>query len=302
MDESRDLLGRPRVVVVTRPSEYQLLLAQHGTREQANFFLSTRGQTIAPIHAAHEAFAAARHEVLAAIPGSWRQACIERGDLHRFLFEPNDLVIAIGQDGLVANVAKYLRGQTVIGIDPLPGSNAGVLVRHRAGAAGKLMQAAARGRLQVERRTMVEVKLDDGQRLVALNEIYLGHPRHQSARYRIATQAGSERHSSSGVVVTTGTGATGWACSIARQRAPLSLPQPEEARLAFYVREAWPSPTTGTAITQGLLDAGERIELISEHDEGVVFGDGIEADRLEFRWGVRASVGVAETRLHLARG
>jgi NAD kinase len=302
MTESQDLLGRPRVVLVTRPNEYQLLLAKHGTREQAQFFLATRGQSLAPIHAAHEAFQTARQRVLAAIPSSWRQAAIERGDLHRFLFEPGDVVVALGQDGLVANVAKYLDGQIVIGIDPTPGLQAGVLVRHRAEQTAKLLQAAARGKLHIEARAMVEVELDDGQRLVALNELFIGHPRHQSARYRLACAAGSERHSSSGVVITTGTGATGWARSIARERSHerFELPGPEDPRLAFFVREAWPSPTTGTAITSGVIDRGQRLELTSELDEGVVFGDGIEADRLDFRWGVRASIRVAQRRLHLA--
>lgn len=41
-----------------------------------------------------------------------------RGDLDRFLFEPDDIVLALGQDGLVANVAKYLDGQPVIGSNP----------------------------------------------------------------------------------------------------------------------------------------------------------------------------------------
>ena len=301
--ESADLLGRPRVVVVTRPSEYQLLLAQHGTREQARFFLSTRGQAIEPIQTTHEAFVAARQQVLAAIPTSWRQASIERADLHRFLFEPSDLVVAIGQDGLVANVAKYLQGQTVIGVDPAPGQNAGVLVRHQAKDTGKLLLAGARGRLRVEARTMVRVELDDGQSLIALNELFIGHPRHQSARYRIACPAGNERHSSSGVVVTTGTGATGWARSIVRERlGACGLPKPEDPQLAFFVREAWPSPTTGTAFTQGRIEPGQALELTSELDDGVVFGDGIEADRLEFRWGVRASIRVAERRLQLAVG
>ncbi len=301
--ESQDLLECPRVVVITRPSEYQLLLAQHGTREQARFFLTNRGQTIEPIQAAHEAFSRARHQVLGAIPISWRQASVERSDLHRFLFEPSDLVVAIGQDGLVANVAKYLNGQIVIGVDPTPGHNAGVLVRHRAEQTGKLLQAGARGRLRVAARTMVRVELDDGQSLVALNELFIGHPRHQSARYRISCPGGSERHSSSGVVVTTGTGATGWARSIARDRGEgLALPGPETPQLAFFVREAWPSPSTGTAITQGRIEPGQALELISELDEGVVFGDGIEADRLDFRWGVRASIRVAERRLRLAVG
>jgi len=37
-------------------------------------------------------------------------------------------------------------------------------------------------------------------------------------------------------------------------------------------------------------------------DDGTIFGDGIEDDRLEFGFGVRVEVGVAPQRLHLVRG
>lgn len=299
--ESDALLDRPRVVVVTRASSYAQLIAKHGTREQARFFLATREQSIDAVHEDHQRFEAARQAVFAAIPSSWRQAAVDREDLHRFVFEPSDIVVAIGQDGLVANAAKYLDGQRVIGVDPAPGRNAGVLVPHRAEAAGALLQAVVRRRARVEARTMVEVTLDDGQRLLALNELFVGHPRHQSARYRLRCGARSERHSSSGVVVSTGTGASGWARSIARERGPCcpALPAPTDPRLAFFVREAWPSPITGTELTAGLIDAGETLEITSELDDGVIFGDGIEDDRLEFRWGSRAQVRVASKRLAL---
>jgi len=73
--------------------------------------------------------------VSAAIPGGWRRGAVERSDLDRFLFEPEDVVIVVGQDGLVANTAKYLSGQPVIGVNPDPGDGMGVLVRHaRSGA------------------------------------------------------------------------------------------------------------------------------------------------------------------------
>jgi len=58
--------------------------------------------------------------VLGAIPSDWRRARVDRADLDRFLFEPEDVVVAVGQDGLVANVAKYLTGQPVIGCNPDP--------------------------------------------------------------------------------------------------------------------------------------------------------------------------------------
>lgn len=293
------LLDRPRVVVVTRTSSYAQLIAKHGTPQQARFFLATREQSLDGVQQDHLQFEAARQAVVAAIPSSWRQAAVTREDLHRFVFEPSDIVVAIGQDGLVANAAKYLDGQPVIGIDPTPGRNPGVLVPHPPAAASALLQAVLRERARIEARTMVEVVLDDGQRLLALNELFVGHPRHQSARYRLCCGDRSERHSSSGVVVSTGTGASGWARSIARERGPgcPALPAPADPQLVFFVREAWPSPTTGTEFTAGLIDAGQTLEIVSELDEGVIFGDGIEDDRLEFRWGSRARIRVASKRL-----
>jgi hypothetical protein len=148
---------------------------------------------------------------------------------------------------------------------------------------------------------MVEARLDDGQRVLALNEVFIGHVSHQSARYLLRCNAGSEHQSSSGIVVTTGTGATGWGRSIGLERhTAVRMPAPDEPRLAYFVREAWPSPAFGTTMTEGLIDAGEALEVVSEIDAGgVVFGDGIESDRVEFGWGLQASVRVAPERLRL---
>ena len=38
------------------------------------------------------------------------------------------------------------------------------------------------------------------------------------------------------------------------------------------------------------------------NEGGVLFGDGIEDDRIDFAWGSRAEVRAAETRLRLVRG
>lgn len=120
----------PRVVLVTRPTEYELLIRRHATRGQAAFFLETRGQSILDVERRHERFGQLRSSVLQVIPTEWRRSSVTRGDLNRFLFEPDDIVVALGQDGLVANVAKYLRGQPVIGLNPDPETYDGVLVRH----------------------------------------------------------------------------------------------------------------------------------------------------------------------------
>ena len=297
-------MSPPRVVVVTRPTDYQALLVRHGTREQARFFLETRGQKIEDVERRHRRFEEVLGEISRAVPLKWRRSNITRSDLNRFVFEPEDIITCVGQDGLVANAAKYLFGQLVLGINPDPERNDGVLVPHRASDAARLLAAAAAKHVVCEERTMVEAKTDDGQHLLAANEIYLGHRTHQSARYRVRWRGKEERHSSSGVVVATGTGATGWARSIVLGKGgdASKLPRPTEPRLAFFVREAFPSVSTGTGIMEGTVTAEDPLAVVSEmNDGGTLFGDGIEDDAIDFRWGLCATIGIASQRLRLLR-
>ena len=290
----------PRCVIVERPTEYRELLARHATRGQAQFFLQQRGISIDDVEARDAQFAAARAAVLAAVPADWRTALVSRDELDRFLFAEDDIVVAVGQDGLVANVSKYLRGQPVIGVNPSPGHNAGVLVTHAPDAVADLLADLVASRAVVQHRTMVEAAVDDGQRLTALNEVFMGHLGHQSARYELIVDGVRERQSSSGIIVATGTGATGWAASINRQRDErVALPAPDDGALAWFVREAWPSPATGTSLTEGLLGRSDNLEVVSASDRLVCFGDGIETDALPLSWGQRLTVAVSDATLRL---
>ncbi len=173
-------------------------------------------------------------------------------------------------------------------------------LRVLAWAAG-LIVAAVTEDCRVERRTMVAARTDDGQELRAVNEVYVGHRSHQSARYRIELpDGGSERHSSSGVLAGTGTGATGWLRSAWEERASsLRLPAPASPDLCWFVREAWPSIATGSELTEGLVVDGDRLTLHVESDELVCFGDGIESDALRLTWGQRVSIAPADQTLNL---
>ncbi|MCX4546333.1 hypothetical protein [Streptomyces sp. NBC_01565] len=293
----------PRAVLVHRTTEYEELLARHGTHGQAAFFLSSRGRSIDEVVRRHEFTRQALREVAAAVPLTWRSSRVERADLDRFLFAPEDVVVVVGQDGLVANTAKYLRGQPVVGIDTDPGRNPGVLVRHRWADAAALLRAATAAGGRAEELTMVEAVADDTQRLLALNEIYLGSPGHQTARYRLGSdgeKGPGEAQASSGVLVGTGTGATGWLRSLWLERgSSAGLPAPCERRLLWFVREAWPSPATGTTRVAGELERGQGLQLTVESDRMVVFGDGMEGDALELTWGQSVRLGIAGTSLHL---
>lgn len=284
-------MATPRVVVAHRASEYEELLARYGTRGQVGFVLGARGRTIDEVDVGHDALERALGVVAAAIPAEWRRAAVERADLARFVFEPDDIIVAVGPDGLVANLAKYLGGQPVIGVDPRQGVNAGVLVTHAASAVAGLLPGVAKGVAATIERTMVEAVTDDGQRLLALNEVFVGQVGHQSARYALTVGEVGERQSSSGVIVGTGTGSTGWCASLLRiQGAGLTLPEPTSPELAWFVREPWPSPSTGADLVAGILPAGHGVTVDVESEGLVVFGDGMEEDRLTLGWGQRVVV------------
>jgi NAD kinase len=291
---------RPRVVLVTRETELSALLARHGTRGQVEFFLSSRGQSFDEVEdrdrLQNEAIAAAKQM----IPADWSLAEVRRDDLNRFLFFPNDIVLALGQDGLVANLAKYLSGQPVIGVTPSADLGEGVLTPHSLRALPKLLVDAGAGQAQTQSRAMVQAQLVGGDSLLALNELFIGHRSHQSARYQLNFDGEVEYQSSSGLIVATGTGLTGWARSIMAATRIEHAFDAQDPKAAFFSREPWPSRQSGASLRSGVISQGHPLEIQSRiNDGGVIFADGIEQDFLGFDWGAVVSVQVADARLEL---
>lgn len=289
----------PRAVFVIRDTDYEALLVRHATRGQARFFLESRGQSLTEVEARHARFHAVLGQARASVPADWRQALARRTDLDRFLFAPEDVIVTVGQDGLVANVAKYLRDQPVIGVNPAPDLYDGALARVAVERLGSLLPAIAADAACVERRTMVQAVLDNGETLLALNEIFVGHRSHQSARYRIEASGVIEDQSSSGFIVASGTGLTGWARSIGEATQLILGIGTEEAAVGYWVREPFPSLATGTTLRAGKLDRVALAVTSRMNEGGVVFADGIEQDFLAFDWGRRVELGPAVRALSL---
>lgn len=161
---------------------------------------------------------------------------------------------------------------------------------------------------------MAEATLNDGQRLLAFNDFFVGQRTHVSARYSLTWRERTEEQSSSGVLVSTGAGSTGWLSStqnMARAvygllhdgRAPALKPLRlgwDDPRLAFVVREPFRSRSSSVELTAGLLEAGEALRFESHMPEnGVLFSDGVELDALAFNSGAVATVRAADRTARL---
>ena len=294
---------RPRVVLVTRETELSALLARHGTRGQVEFYLSSRGQVFEEVETRDRIQRDAVTAAKAMVPPEWSFAEVERSDLNRFLFFPNDIIVALGQDGLVANLAKYLDGQPVIGVTPSSDMGEGVLTPNGLKVLPDLLLRTGVGDVDAEARAMVEAQIAGGDRLLALNELFVGHRSHQSARYELQFGGETEFQSSSGMIVSTGTGLTGWARSImAATHAEFSFGV-EEAKAVFFAREPWPSRMSGDKLRAGIIEPDASLKVLSRINEGgVIFADGIEQDFLGFDWGAQVDVHMADARLRLVKG
>ena len=215
-------------------------------------------------------------------------------------------MVVIGQDGLVANTLKYLNGQPVIAINPEPTRWDGKLLPFEIGQLSDVVTRTLTGKVNQKSVTFAQATTNDGQTLLAVNDLFIGPKSHTSARYRVKWQGQQEFQSSSGIIVSTGLGSTGWFQSIiagaqaiaGTHSHPLSQGFGwDEKRLQFSVREPFRSRMTGTELVFGTIEQTTPLQLESLMPEnGVIFSDGIEDDYLNFNAGCIASIGIAETQ------
>ena len=305
-----------KIVLVTRRTRLEELLIRFGTRDQARFYLEHMQVTFDSYDQEHAVYAAALENVRRALPRGLRLQELERELLPTYTFNDRDLVVVVGQDGLVVNCAKYLGAQPVVAVNPDPARFDGVLLPFSVPDTARAVSSVLEGRVRVRSITMATAQLNDGQRIDAVNDLFIGIASHASARYDLEWQGSRESQSSSGVIVSTGAGSTGWHRSILTGSAAITaaLGGGEEAlavrdayrfdwearELRFCVREPFISRTSSAAICYGRIGPGERLVVMSQMPiDGVIFSDGILADAVSFCSGAVATVSIADRSLHL---
>ena len=287
-----------KLVLVTRRTRMEELIDRFNTKGQAKFYIEHAGGNFAEYQGEHEAYQRSLDRLRRDLDFGVPRQFMDRSLVPTYTFGAHDLVITLGQDGLVANVAKYAEEQPIVGVNPDPTRFDGVLLPFLPDKARDVVAGALDGRAIMTRAvTLAALQLDDGQRLLAFNDLFIGTRSHTSARYRIAAGGVREAQSSSGVLISTGVGSTGWMSSVfnmatgvtafagGRSADPIQFPW-EDPRLLFAVREPFISRHSAASIVAGWIAEGDEIQIESLMPVGgVVFSDGIEQDYLEFNAG-----------------
>lgn len=289
----------PRIIIIRRETEFDKIKSVYSTLQNAKFDLDRKGISLSEVENNHYLFLDSLKKIRDSIPIDWKQVTLMRQDISQFLFMPEDIIIAYGQDGLIANISKYLDGQIVIGTR-FENDNQNVLNKFLPKDIEEVLHLILKDKIKIEERTMAEAIVTNGEKIYALNEIFIGHRSHQSAKYVISLNKKKEKQFSSGIIVSTGTGMTGWASSILKSINQTLNINPEDNNLAYFVRECWPGLNKKIDLVFGTLN-NNNLEIISEMDDGgVIFADGIETDFIKFSWGNKVSIQTSNKKLRLA--
>ncbi len=305
-----------KVILVTRKTRLEGLVDRFNSIGQAKFYLEHSGGDFDLYQQEHDAYYFAVEQLRDDLHRLARLHEIERGFLPNFLFSEKDIVVTIGIDGLVVNTAKYLDGQPLIAVNPDPGHIDGILLPFTVQQAGLAVQNVIKKQANIRQISMAEAFLNDGQTLLAFNDLFIGVRSHVSARYLIRQGQQQEHHSSSGIIVSTGAGSTGWLSSVfnmtngvlrrfeqnADYLPPFMLEWGDE-KLVYVVREPFVSKTSAANMVCGYVTRDAPLVLHSEMpDAGVIFSDGVESDFLAFNAGAVATIALSKRRTQLVIG
>lgn len=308
-----------KIVLVTRKTRLEGLIERFNTLGQARFYLEHSGGDFSLYQREHDVYYAAVSELRSRLQELLKLQEIERGLLPNFLFNETNIVVTIGIDGLVANTAKYLNGQPLIAVNPDPVNIDGILLPFDVQKAIVATKGVIKNQMSTRKISMANVQLNDGQNLLAFNDFFVGVKSHVSARYSVEINGRQERQSSSGIIVSTGVGSTGWLSSMfnmangllagekttdpIRRSMPTSRFDWESEKLAFVVREPFMSKTSSADLVFGYITPGSPLIVRSEIPEsGVIFSDGVESDFLLFNSGATATISLADKKTNLVVG
>lgn len=319
-------LNKEYAIIVRSKTRLEALIERFNTKAQTKFYIESLGSNYEDYEREHDIFYQSLNSLQTQLSKLIKHKTIDRSYLPSYLFNQKNIIVVIGQDGLVANTAKYSKGIPMVAVNPDKLRYDGVLLPFDTSNFLAGIENVMAHQQQYKTVNFAEVNLNDGQNLLAFNDLFIGPSSHVSARYKITFNGQTEEQSSSGLIVSTSAGSTGWLSSIfnmaygisdqfeprmppARKRPQKNMtketktslevkhkrPRLNNNELLFAVREPFKSIRTQTNIVAGIISHESKLVIESlMPTQGIIFSDGIEKDFIKFNSGSIATVGLAK--------
>lgn len=301
-----------KFILVKRKTRLEELTLKYNTVDQAKFYIEHMGIDFEDYLLEDRNYRTSLDQCMRILSDFGIVLLLDREHLSTYLFGDDDLVVVLGQDGLVANTLKYLDSQKVIAVNPDPKRWEGVLLPFEISQLKGIIEDTINNKRQIKQITIAKATLNDGQYMYGVNDLFIGQKSHVSSRYHIQIDDKEETQSSSGIIVSTGLGSTGWLKSIIAGAAGIisnytnvKIKETDKTAqmawdsdfLYFSVREPYRSKTTGDSLVFGKITKQNHVTIESRMPfNGCIFSDGIEDDYLEFNSGAEVTITIAEKK------
>jgi NAD kinase len=292
-----------RTVVVTRAPRAKEIRAKYASSSLARFVMKEGGESYDRYEDEEGVLSETVDTIVQFFSNLGPVLTIERGYLAGTPLLPNDRIVCVGQDGLVANTLRYARDIPIYGVNPDPKKYEGVLLKFSSESIRDYFSSSSK-KPSYQNLTLGECRISTGASFLAANDFFIGKRDHTSALYRLDFGQESERQSSSGIIVSTPMGSTGWQRSVVagavsilksisgfNKNVKFNPPPLDKDTLRFWVREPWPSLQSQANLVCGSISTKTPLVVVSEMGEGgVIFADGVTQDSYPFPAGARATI------------
>jgi len=298
-------------IIIKNKTRLETLIEKFNTKAQARFYIESLGGDFNDYEYENEIFHNSLSKVQRNLSTVLKNKIVERSFLPSFIFNHKQVIVTVGQDGLVANTAKYVKQIPIVAINPDPERFDGVLLPFNTDNFLAAIDNVITNNYKSKLTSFAEAKLNDGQRLIAFNDLFIGATSHVSARYQIKYNNKTEEQSSSGIIVSTQAGSTGWLSSIfnmsfgihkfiEKDNSKKKYAKLKDNQLMFAVREPFASKRSQVETIAGIITGQSKLVIQSfMPSNGLIFSDGIETDFLKFNSGAIATIGIADEKANL---
>jgi NAD kinase len=298
-------------IIIKNKTRLETLIEKFNTKAQARFYIESLGGDFNDYEYENEIFHNSLSKVQRNLSTVLKNKIVERSFLPSFIFNHKQVIVTVGQDGLVANTAKYVKQIPIVAINPDPERFDGVLLPFNTDNFLAAIDNVITNNYKSKLTSFAEAKLNDGQRLIAFNDLFIGATSHVSARYQIKYNNKTEEQSSSGIIVSTQSGSTGWLSSIfnmsfgihkfiEKDNSKKKYAKLKDNQLMFAVREPFASKRSQVETVAGIITGQSKLVIQSfMPSNGLIFSDGIETDFLKFNSGAIATIGIADEKANL---
>src|SRR5690554_5126658 len=161
-------------IIVKNKTRLESLIERFNTKAQAKFYIESLGGNFDDYELEHEIFQTSLNSLQTQLSRIVKNKTVERIYLPSFIFSEKNLIVVIGQDGLVANTAKYSKGCPIIAVNPDKARYDGVLLPFDTSDFVLGVENVLANKYVSKIMRFAEAKLNDGQRLLAFNDLFIG--------------------------------------------------------------------------------------------------------------------------------